>query len=134
VVLARIPLRHLLVPIQNGFDPVLNELNHPFEGIASFVSQCEANRPSTRITRIGELYLGGRRRLVWGGFIGLMRGVASFHEGPEGSQLAEMVIRPAQRLGCDPEACQSGGFSHPRRMSHLASNRYHDLPGKRRTA
>jgi 2-dehydropantoate 2-reductase len=24
VVLARIPLRHLLVPIQNGFDPVLN--------------------------------------------------------------------------------------------------------------
>ena len=64
VVLARIPLRHLLVPIQNGFDPVLNELNHPFEGIASFVSQCEANRPSTRITRIGELYLGGRRRLA----------------------------------------------------------------------
>jgi 2-dehydropantoate 2-reductase len=64
VVLARIPLRHLLVPIQNGFDPVLNELNHPFEGIASFVSQCEANRPSTRITRIGELYLGGRRRLL----------------------------------------------------------------------
>ncbi|HEX3443441.1 MAG TPA: 2-dehydropantoate 2-reductase N-terminal domain-containing protein, partial [Chthoniobacterales bacterium] len=62
--LARIPLRHLLVPIQNGFDPVLNESNHPFEGIASFVSQCEANRPSTRITRSGELYLGGRRRLA----------------------------------------------------------------------
>jgi 2-dehydropantoate 2-reductase len=54
----------LLVPIQNGFDPVLNESNHPFEGIASFVSQCEANRPSTRITRSGELYLGGRRRLA----------------------------------------------------------------------
>ena len=64
VVLARIPLRHLLVPIQNGFDPVLNESSHPFEGIASFVSQCEANRPSTRITRMGELYLGGRRRLA----------------------------------------------------------------------
>jgi hypothetical protein len=32
-VLARIPLRHLLVPIQNGFDPVLNESSHPFEGI-----------------------------------------------------------------------------------------------------
>jgi 2-dehydropantoate 2-reductase len=64
VVMAQIPLRHLLVPIQNGFDPVLNELNHPFEGIASFVSQCEANRPSTRITRMGELYLGGRRRLA----------------------------------------------------------------------
>ena len=26
VVLARIPLRHLLVPIQNGFDPVLNRI------------------------------------------------------------------------------------------------------------
>jgi 2-dehydropantoate 2-reductase len=64
VVLARIPLRHLLVPIQNGFDPVFNELRHPFEGIVSFVSQCEANRPSARITRMGELYLGGRRRLA----------------------------------------------------------------------
>ena len=63
-VLARIPLRHLLVPIQNGFDPVLNESSHPFEGIASFVSQCEANRPLTRITRRGELHLGGRSRLA----------------------------------------------------------------------
>ena len=63
-VLARIPLRDLLVPVQNGFDPMLNESNHPFEGIASFVSQCEANRPWTRITRSGELYLGGRRRLA----------------------------------------------------------------------
>ena len=63
-VLARIPLRHLLVPIQNGFDPVLNESSHPFEGISSFVSQCEANRPSTGITRTGKLYLGGRRRLA----------------------------------------------------------------------
>ena len=63
-VMARIPLRHLLVPIQNGFDPVLNESSHPFEGIASFVSQCEASRPSTKITRKGGLYLGGRRRLA----------------------------------------------------------------------
>jgi 2-dehydropantoate 2-reductase len=63
-VLARTPWRHLLVPIQNGFDPVLNESSHPFEGIASFVSQCEASRPSTRITRKGELHLGGRRRLA----------------------------------------------------------------------
>ena len=60
----RIPLRHLLVPIQNGFDEVLDESSHPFEGIASFVSQCEANRPSTKITRTGELHLGGRRRLA----------------------------------------------------------------------
>jgi 2-dehydropantoate 2-reductase len=62
--LSRIPLRNLLVPIQNGFDPVLNESSHPFEGIASFVSQCESNRPSTRITRMGELHLGGRRPLA----------------------------------------------------------------------
>jgi 2-dehydropantoate 2-reductase len=63
-VLARIPFRHLLVPIQNGFDPMLNESSHPFEGIASFVSQCEASRPSTKVTRKGGLYLGGRRRLA----------------------------------------------------------------------
>ena len=58
VVFARIPLRHLLVPIQNGFDPTLSESSHPFEGIVSSVSPCETNRPSTRITRMGELYLG----------------------------------------------------------------------------
>jgi hypothetical protein len=29
---------------------------------------------------------------------------------------------------------QSGGLSHPRRMSHLAGNRHHDLLGERRTA
>ena len=32
------------------------------------------------------------------------------------------------------EAGEGGGFSHPRRMSHLAGNRHHDLPGERRTA
>jgi hypothetical protein len=31
-------------------------------------------------------------------------------------------FEPLQRLGCDPEAGQSGGLSHPRRMSYLASN------------
>jgi 2-dehydropantoate 2-reductase len=63
-VLARISRRHLLVPIQNGFDSVLDESNHPFEGIASFVSKCEPDRPSARITRKGTLYLGGRRPLA----------------------------------------------------------------------
>jgi 2-dehydropantoate 2-reductase len=63
-VLARISRRDLLVPIQNGFDPVLNGSNHPFEGIASFVSKCEPNRPSATITRKGTLYLGGRRTLT----------------------------------------------------------------------
>lgn len=62
-VLARISRRHLLVPIQNGFDPVLNDSTHPFEGIASFVSQCEPDRPSATITRKGTLHLGGRRPL-----------------------------------------------------------------------
>ncbi len=63
-VLARLPQRHLLLPVQNGFDPALSASSHPCEGIASFVSQCEPNRPSTRITRTGELYLGGRRLLA----------------------------------------------------------------------
>lgn len=63
-VLARIPARHMLIPIQNGFDRALSQSSHLYEGIASFVSQCEPNRPSTRITRMGELYLGGRRPLA----------------------------------------------------------------------
>jgi hypothetical protein len=43
-------------------------------------------------------------------------------------------FEPLQRLGCDPKAGQNGGLSHPRRMSHLASNRHYNLPGKRRPA
>ncbi len=62
-VLARVHARPGLVPVQNGFDPVLDASDHPCEGIASFVSQCERDRPSTRITRPGALYLGGRRPL-----------------------------------------------------------------------
>ncbi len=62
--LARMPERRLLIPVQNGFDPALEASGHPFEGIASFVSQCEPGRPATRITRDGELYLGGRRALT----------------------------------------------------------------------
>jgi 2-dehydropantoate 2-reductase len=63
-VLARIARRHLFVPIQNGFDPILNESSRPFEGIASFISNCEPNSPSVRITRNGTLHLGGRRPLA----------------------------------------------------------------------
>ena len=65
-VLARLPQRDLLLPVQNGFDPALSASSHPCEGIASFVSQCEPDRPSTRITRAGELYLGGRGPLATG--------------------------------------------------------------------
>jgi 2-dehydropantoate 2-reductase len=56
-------LRHTagLVPVQNGFDPELDQLTHPTEGIASFVSECDRTRPVTRITRPGCLHLGSRR-------------------------------------------------------------------------
>ncbi len=65
-VLARLSSRRFLVPVQNGFEPLLNASDHPFEGIASFVSQCEPHRPATRITRPGHLHLGGRRSLSAG--------------------------------------------------------------------
>ena len=42
-------------------------------------------------------------------------------------------FEPLQRLGRDSEAGQGGRLSHPRWMSHLAGNRYHHLPGERRT-
>lgn len=63
-VLARLTGRQLLFPVQNGFDRALEESDHPFEGIASFVSQGERDRPAARITRRGELFLGGRRPLA----------------------------------------------------------------------
>lgn len=50
-----------LLPVQNGFDPELDCRDHPGEGIASFVSECERDRPVTRITRPGSLHLGPRR-------------------------------------------------------------------------
>ncbi len=63
-VLARLAPSALLLPVQNGFDTLLDQSTHPFEGIASFVSECAPDRPATRITRPGELYLGGRRPLT----------------------------------------------------------------------
>ena len=65
-VLARLSSHQRLLPVQNGFDPALAASDHPCEGIASFVSQCEPDRPATRITRAGKLYLGGRRPLLTG--------------------------------------------------------------------
>ena len=59
-VLAKVPATALLVPVQNGFDSRLHAHGHAFEGIASFVSECEPDRPRTRITRRGELHLGPR--------------------------------------------------------------------------
>ncbi|QEH37081.1 2-dehydropantoate 2-reductase [Aquisphaera giovannonii] len=60
-VLARVPAGATLVPIQNGFDPGLTTLSHEFEGVASFVSECDRDRPWTRITRPGDLHLGRRQ-------------------------------------------------------------------------
>jgi 2-dehydropantoate 2-reductase len=60
-VLARLPATPLLVPIQNGYDPQLDALDHPCEAIASFVSACPADRPEARITRAGSLHIGARR-------------------------------------------------------------------------
>lgn len=59
-VLERLPSPVNLIPIQNGFDPLLIKRRHEFEGIASFISECEADRPFTRITRQGKLHIGPR--------------------------------------------------------------------------
>jgi 2-dehydropantoate 2-reductase len=50
-----------LVPIQNGYDPLLEGMDHAAEAIASFVSQCPRDRPAARITRPGTLHIGARR-------------------------------------------------------------------------
>ena len=60
-VLARLPDTRRLVPVQNGYDPVLEAGDFAGEGIASFVSDCARERPVARITRPGSLHLGARR-------------------------------------------------------------------------
>jgi 2-dehydropantoate 2-reductase len=60
--LERLPATVTLVPVQNGFDARLERRGHELEGIASFVSECDADRPHTRITRPGKLHLGPRLR------------------------------------------------------------------------
>jgi 2-dehydropantoate 2-reductase len=62
-VLARLGETVPLIPVQNGFDPALDQRNHPGEGIASFVSECVRDRPVTRITRPGSLHIGPRREV-----------------------------------------------------------------------
>ena len=63
-VLARLSENTFLVPVQNGFDLELDRRHHAGEGIASFVSECERDRPVTRITRPGHLHIGGRRSIT----------------------------------------------------------------------
>jgi 2-dehydropantoate 2-reductase len=59
-VLVRLTQGIALIPIQNGFDPLLEPWLDSGEGIASFVSECDSERTDTRITRRGTLHLGGR--------------------------------------------------------------------------
>lgn len=67
VVLARLPDRFSgLVPVQNGFDPMLDQHDHAGEGIASFVSECLSDQPVTRLTRPGSLHIGARRAVTDG--------------------------------------------------------------------
>lgn len=60
-VLERLRSMQRLVPVQNGYDPLLERQPHPTEAIASFVSMCPADRPVASITRPGDLHIGPRR-------------------------------------------------------------------------
>jgi 2-dehydropantoate 2-reductase len=60
-VLDRLTVPVQLLPIQNGFDTRLEAYGHVVEGIASFVSDCDGDRPHTRITRRGHLHIGVRK-------------------------------------------------------------------------
>jgi 2-dehydropantoate 2-reductase len=60
-VLARLATLRHLVPVQNGYDTLLDGHDFAGEGIASFVSECDRDRPMTRITRPGSLHIGARR-------------------------------------------------------------------------
>ncbi len=62
-ILQRIVNTQTLLPIQNGYDKKLEEFDHPAEAIASFVSECPADRLSARITRPGSLHIGPRRKV-----------------------------------------------------------------------
>ncbi|HEV7928637.1 MAG TPA: ketopantoate reductase C-terminal domain-containing protein [Nitrosospira sp.] len=61
-VLQRIANIRELMPIQNGYDRKLEDCDHGAEAIASFVSECPADRLSARITRAGSLHIGARRK------------------------------------------------------------------------
>jgi 2-dehydropantoate 2-reductase len=59
-VLDRLPAATTLIPIQNGFDALIETRGATLEGIASFVSECLPGRTHTRITRQGRLHFGSR--------------------------------------------------------------------------
>jgi 2-dehydropantoate 2-reductase len=57
-VLARVPPSTTIIPIQNGFDRILDGRMGNVEAIASFVSECSPHQTRTRITRGGRLHIG----------------------------------------------------------------------------
>jgi 2-dehydropantoate 2-reductase len=59
-VLGRLSEATPIIPIQNGFDPLLESRCRDIEGIASFISECIPGTTHTRITRFGKLHLGKR--------------------------------------------------------------------------
>jgi 2-dehydropantoate 2-reductase len=103
-VLAKLPAGVELVPIQNGFDPQLDAFGHGTEGIASFVSECERDRPYTRVTRTGELHVGRRE--------------APTPQPPpcrEGEQSLGAPFRSTESKWFCPPSLQGGGF----RVAHV---------------
>jgi 2-dehydropantoate 2-reductase len=60
-VLARLETTRRLVPVQNGYDAILDSRDFAGEGIASFVSECARERPVAHITRPGSLHIGARQ-------------------------------------------------------------------------
>jgi 2-dehydropantoate 2-reductase len=60
-VLARLKTTRRLVPVQNGYDTILDSRDFAGEGIASFVSECARERPVAHITRRGSLHIGARQ-------------------------------------------------------------------------
>lgn len=58
-VLERLPERVRLVPLQNGFDPILDAaFPDRVEGIVGFASECRPHRTHAHLTHRGPLYLG----------------------------------------------------------------------------
>ncbi|MBA4187987.1 MAG: ketopantoate reductase [Planctomycetaceae bacterium] len=106
-VLAKLPSDIDLIPIQNGFDPELDSFGHHREGIASFVSECAADRPHTRITRKGELHLGQR---------------SSFSRDPQGSVLSAplRVAAKQERLFSVVQVPKISPIKHSKLMYNAA--------------
>jgi 2-dehydropantoate 2-reductase len=105
-VLDRLPDSTPLVPIQNGFDPLLWARPHALEGIASFVSECLPGRTHTRITRRGRLHLGPRAAA----------------EEADGARLWERAARLAGRLRRAPFRVEAVSDIRPYKYTKLMYN------------